>query len=505
MSRWAWLTAITFLYLVPSGVIAGVRPLWHDEIFTLYLSRLPSMHDVWTALSIATDLIPPFFYVITRACVGLLGESNLVLRVPELLGSWVMALCIFRFVERRGSTTDAGLAALFPSSTLASLYVYEGRPTAIVGAFAGLALLAWQAAGVGWRGRATTGAAAPSAAGRAMAIMGLAASLMAAVAVHYYALLLPVPFVIAELARSWRAGRMDLPVYVAIMLAPLPLLVLRPQVSGGLAYATAFWSRPFIGTIVEFYQLAYGPASGVFVALLVVAGLVPVVGRTPAAVPDEGPAFTMPETLLAAGLASMPIAAVLLALVTLPIFSPRYVLWSVIGASVLFAGAARRLFGARAWASVLVAVVIAGGLLRGNFRAYNEARSQRADLAALVTFLRDKATLDVPLVVVQPAEFLELHLIAPPDLASRLVYLVDSAASIRRTQQDTADRALLSLSRFARLHVEPYEVFRASQPRFQAYVRDGRGWWLMGELPDRAVQIRARRGAFLLWDVDLHH
>ena len=28
-----------------------VKPLWNDELFTLYLSRLPDMKTVWAALS----------------------------------------------------------------------------------------------------------------------------------------------------------------------------------------------------------------------------------------------------------------------------------------------------------------------------------------------------------------------------------------------------------------------------------------------------------------------
>jgi hypothetical protein len=511
-ARRLWLLAASALYLVPASMVATVRPLWHDEIFTLYLSRLPSFHQLWSALAAGTDLLPPLSYVITRACLAAFGQSPVVLRLPEILGSWVMGLCLFRFVERRASTAEAGLAMLFPLSTLASLYTYEARPTAIVGAFAALALVSWQAATDGRR--------------RGPALLVLAFSVAAAVATHYYALFLLGPFLVAEVVRAMvnaqaaerttereRSGRasrgagapgdkiFDYPVLAALACAVLPLAILRPQIASGIAYSSAFWAKPVLGTIVEFYQIVFTPTGGVLAALLVL-GAIARVSRRPETPADLEEAYPRHEVAALVTLTAMPIVAILLAIVTLPVFSPRYALWCVLGAAVLFSWLARTWFARSSLPAIVLAVVVAGGLLRGDYRALNEARAEDRDLDALATFLTTNAA-PGPIVVAQPAEFLELGQRAPADLARRLLYLTDSAASIRQTGQDTADRALSSLGTIAPVHVEPFEAYLQTHRTFQIYVRDGRGWWIMAELPSSSTTIRARQGPYLLWDVNL--
>jgi hypothetical protein len=113
-----WLLSVTSaLYLVIAGLTAARKQLENDELFTLNIARLPSLAEVWSALLTGAEQLPPFFYMLTRAVLSLLGESNLALRLPAILGFWVMGLCLFRFVSKR-STALYGLAAmLFPLTT----------------------------------------------------------------------------------------------------------------------------------------------------------------------------------------------------------------------------------------------------------------------------------------------------------------------------------------------------------------------------------------------------
>ena len=90
-----FLAGFSILYLAVTGLLASQKPLWNDELYTLYIARLPSMTDVWDALSTGAEQLPPFFYVLTRASLALFGTNELSLRLPEVIGFWIMGLCLF--------------------------------------------------------------------------------------------------------------------------------------------------------------------------------------------------------------------------------------------------------------------------------------------------------------------------------------------------------------------------------------------------------------------------
>ena len=93
------LCGFSVLYLVGTCIIASQKLLWNDELFTLYISRLPSLSAIWSALVTGADQSPPLFFIITRASLLLFGANHLAVRLPEVLGFWIMSLCLFRFVS----------------------------------------------------------------------------------------------------------------------------------------------------------------------------------------------------------------------------------------------------------------------------------------------------------------------------------------------------------------------------------------------------------------------
>ena len=69
--REVWfLAGFSILYLAVTCLVAAQKPLWNDELYTLYIVRLPGVSDVWAALSTGAEQIPPFFYVLTRASLA---------------------------------------------------------------------------------------------------------------------------------------------------------------------------------------------------------------------------------------------------------------------------------------------------------------------------------------------------------------------------------------------------------------------------------------------------
>src|SRR5580704_9894593 len=140
------LFSFSALYFVVTCFCASQKLFWIDELYTLYLSRLPDMTSLWAALKQGVDFNPPLFYILTRLSESLFVEVLIAIRLPEIIGFWVFCLCLFRFVSTRTSVLAGAIAMLFPMVTTAWFYAYEARPHGIVLGFAGIALVCWQSA-----------------------------------------------------------------------------------------------------------------------------------------------------------------------------------------------------------------------------------------------------------------------------------------------------------------------------------------------------------------------
>jgi hypothetical protein len=87
------------------------RPFWFDEIFTLYISRLPDLGSIWSACTHGVDFNPPLLYLLTRWSQAVFGANELGARIPQVVGYWVFCLCLYRFVSMRTNAL-AGFIAL---------------------------------------------------------------------------------------------------------------------------------------------------------------------------------------------------------------------------------------------------------------------------------------------------------------------------------------------------------------------------------------------------------
>ncbi|MBV9609568.1 MAG: glycosyltransferase family 39 protein, partial [Acidobacteria bacterium] len=248
-ARAVLLIAFSVVYWASTLFIAHARLLWNDELFTLYISKLPTFSAVWGALSTGAEQTPPLFYVITRAFLSVFGMSSIALRLPETIGYWVMSLCVFFVVARRSGNLHAFVAMLFPLVTSAYFYAYEARPYGLLLGFAGLSLLAWQHLAENDR--------------RRVWLVVLALSLAASVAVHYYGIFTVVPLAVGELTRSITRRRVDVVVWVAFAFSVLPLAFVLPLIRAGMSHAGVFWSPALWNSIPEFYRSVLSPSAAV--------------------------------------------------------------------------------------------------------------------------------------------------------------------------------------------------------------------------------------------------
>jgi Dolichyl-phosphate-mannose-protein mannosyltransferase len=482
------LCGFSILYLVVTCLIASRKPMWNDEFFTYYLAVLPHLSDLWSALLSGGELIPPLVHLITRASVALLGVNHISIRLPEVLGFWVMSLCLFQFVSKRSSALYGFVAMLLPLFTGAYDYATEARPYALVLGFSGLSLLCWQAAAEGHA--------------RIRALIGLAASLVAAVSSHYYAVLLFVPLAIGEGVRSRSLRRLDLPIWLALGSAMVPLLLHLPLITTiynkAATFQTypAFWARPSWGAIQSFYSQLLAPAILPLVAVLMLSALYSIPDPSTPRRRTQGsrPPLPLHEMAAAFGFTAIPVAAVLLAKLVTGVFTDRYALPAVIGFGIVLAVAAAGIQAGRALIGVALILFLSASFMVRGIRVYRSEATISAGQAHIHEFLRSAREHDLPIVVSDPHTFMPLAYYAPPELAARLVYLADPGLSLRYLGDNIADQGMLELKPWFPVKIEQYGPYVASQRRFLVYGDLGGLNWLLNELiaADMRIELRGR-------------
>jgi mannosyltransferase len=301
------------------------RPgLWTDELATWGMATTP-WSEFWPVLRYVDAVLAPY-YVLMHLWVSAFGDSDLALRLPSLLAMVASAALIGGLGARLAGPTAgtlAGLAfAVLPST---SRYGAEVRPyalTVLVGCVATwLLVLAWERPTfVRWAGY-----------GLAVAVLG---------SLHIVAVLLVAAhawLVGAWKRRLWWRFALAAGVGVAVI---TPLLVYGSRQRHQVAYIAPVG----VGSAVPYAQVVFG---GVAIALLVaLLGLFGLPLRFPSAV------FT--------AWAVVPPLALIVVSAVLPMFLPRYLVYTTPGWCVLAGVALARLH--PQWSLMLMLVVAGLGL-----------------------------------------------------------------------------------------------------------------------------------------------
>ena len=493
-ARRAWsLAGLSILYLSVTGLVASYRPLWNDELYTLYIARLPGLSDVWAALSTGAEQTPPFFYVLTRASLALFGQSELSLRLPAVAGFWIMALCLFCFVSNRASALYGFVAMLFPLVTGSYYYASEARPYGLVLGFSGVALLCWQAA--------------TNDEGRLLPTAGLGVSLAAAVSCHYQAIFVLLPLALAEAVRSLILRRVALRIWAALALSVAPLLGFLPLIERAASYSSTFWAKPRWALIPEFYYSLLAPSVMALLALLVLSALYPATARSRHHPATHPPAPRPQELAAAFGFMAIPIVAVVLSMLATGAFTDRYALPAVLGGSLLVAFSARWSSYDRPAITAILILALCASFVSLGVKSLVTIATMREAQAHTIAFLRSEGMSELPIAVSDQHAFVSLAHYAPRDIASRLVYLADPAKALTYLGHNSVERGALDLLKpWFHLPIEDYRAYIASRHRFLVYGSPGHFLnWLLSDLTTsrRTIELRGRDHASLLFLVSL--
>lgn len=455
--------AIVFYFVMTA--LGSMRQLWHDELFTYYIARSPSMSRFWEAIRL--DLNPPLSYLAVRASLALFGDGAYAARLPSILAFLAASLCFYRFVSRRLRPVYGMLAMLVFWSTPFLYYATEARPYAFIFAFFGMAMLAWQ--------RATE----PARPWGAVVLLGLAICGM--MLSHFFALFYLAPFCLAELLRVYRSRKVDWPMWAALLLPCLIVLIYLPVIS---RYREVVLVPPsFEASPIKMLGFVYRSLEPESLALLIAicAGVLAAVRRNRAR-----PLLNQVELVFTAGLFVIPVLVTVSLMRSHGAAFARYIgptvfAWGLLVAFFLAIETnLSRVAAAVACCALLL--YLAGLNIVAPFRT--AWRASRATIAAAPPIQQVRP--DLPLVAASGLTFLEMDKYSDPSTVARLHYLTDRDLAIRYAHA-TLFEGFPALKRYfpIRAAVDPYPQFVAEHPRFLVlgtvdYPED----WLLRELLD---------------------
>jgi hypothetical protein len=289
--------------------------------------------------------------------------------------------------------------------------------------------------------------------------------------------------------------------------------VFLPLIQSSRGLSVTFWAKPRWFFMASFYQnLLALTASGaifLFVGVLLLLTIYAIVCSSVAAAPRPRAVSRIPayELVAALGYLAIPGLAVLLAKLVTGAFTDRYAIAAVLGLAMIIPWGAYVILDRRATMGIaLAAALFSWFVYKDGIEPVLIGRQELAGLHGTFEFLRTAAPGDLPLVIASPHVFFQLSHYAPPELASRFVYLVDTAASLRYLKTNTAELGMQEFRRWTPMLIQDYRSYVRAHPRFLLYGGLGAGrWpWLVPHLVATRARLRllAVDGAFPLFLVD---
>jgi hypothetical protein len=452
------LLGLSALFFATAVLRARATPFWHDEIYTVLLSRVPTVWDVWRAARDGVDLMPPLNLFLTRALEALPGPELVSSRLPAMIGFWTMSMVVFGLVRARSNVLVAGSAALLPWFTQGYRYSYEARGYGVMLALFALLLWSWSEAARGHR--------------RRLWLPVFAVVCAASLWNHYFAVVTFVPVAAGELYRCVRTRSPDWPLWMsgAVGLAccgPLVLLVRNASAQGATYWRHATWAD--VGATYWFLFHNLWSLDRWVIVLLVGAIAFGFLRGRFALPPSIAPGHEVVAGVIAVCMPAMTVGLGWL----IGGFTPRYALPAVVSCAIVTPLAVWWLSRKSPVVEGVLLIVLTIGVVQPSidlFRHPMPFHDPIADRPMLTEHLRASS----PVVVAGTVQFLELWYYAPPEVRSRLWYVADPDRARQYIRWDTGDRAYIKLARWAPITIRTYEEL-ANQRVFTLY-DNGLGW-----------------------------
>jgi Dolichyl-phosphate-mannose-protein mannosyltransferase len=473
------LSIFSICYFVAMFALAQRKLFWFDELFTYYLTTLPSMDAVVAELAKGVDHHPPSYFLLMRAASSLWPDPHVSFRIPSIVGYWLLSISLFRFVTRRTSAVYGTTAMLAPY-VVTHVWAADARPYGPAVGLLAVGFAAWQSATLPAK--------------RSWSLILLAVGIAGAISTSYYAVLALVPLGIAELIRTVQRRTIDLPMWLAMGAGAAVSLLYLPLVIGSVSGFDPYnWARPSFAALLGMYEDFFESAIWFWLGCLLFVAVLVILQRW-ARKRKDGIECELPaaEVALGAGLLLLPVLGLAVALAVTKTITTRYVISTVTGFSMLVAFLAFR----AARGSAIAGLAIASATLLSSMFSWHlewRAAPQVSNRIKAVSSLLDHApddTASLPVVFESPMQLFEVCHYSDRALTERFVFLVDPESALFYSGTRYTGHGLTSLQRYAPMRTESFASFRQAHPRFLLYETPWLAGYVLPKLLDEGAQLR---------------
>ena len=500
----AWI--LLLLTAAVALIWSHVKLLSQDEIFVLQTDSVSSVRElIHIQRNFPISLDPLVFHLLAHAATRVFGPTALALRLPSILGFLLMQVCIFVAARRIAGPiagSRAGLIAMaFPALTATLFYAPEARPYGLLLGFYALAFVAWQSA-------------TRTAQRRTGQLIILAAAIALTLNTHYFGVLILVPIVLAELARTLARRRIDIPIATAILIGCAGIVFALPFQHAAGEFRKHYYNAGAISlrAITQAYRslfvsyttqpLAVQRLEAVLLSIFAIVLILVFIRR----IRSSAIALPPPELVFLLALVALPLFGVLLAIFVTHSIEVRYVLSAIIAVAIFFSIAVEPLLcgpqlHTRISATTLTALLAFGILLTGFIRIRDEQQKSSRTLASLILPPSLKTQLlsmpDGHLFIQDMGHFEVASYYEPdPEVRRRIALLYSRDEELKYDLHDTASLTADHMQHFTRFTIVSFKQLEA-MPGEHMLVLYHSGWdWTDQALAANDIHHTPYRSAF---------
>jgi len=489
-----WIVTSILAMMGMLGIVkAYYKPLWLDEIMGVLIAKVPLRSDIWAICKAGVDNQPPLYHYAMRSSIQFFGNDALGTRVPSLVGYLLFSLCLYWFVSRRASRLYGVAAMLFPWTTRCWYYATEGRPYGLMLGCAGIAAVCWQS--IVMRRR------------RGLMLAGLCLSLTCALNLHYYAVLLFVPFGIAEAVRTYRQRKWDIPVWIALAAPLLVLLAYLPVIRAakantGIPYAP--FARANLPVTVWYFAADFLQSSLVPLICLGVLYFVVQIYSRPSSTAQLARAAVakrlelIPEAFLVLGFTCFPVFAALLSRFVTHIFFSRYAIGGIFGFALLLGFCAWLAFGDQKEPALALVAIFAVLVLHDRiFDDYRTLLGDRANPArvGIPQRIHGRAQVDgLPIVATNLDDYMGFYYYGDSAFRKRVFYVSSEELAKQYLGFTFHERMMIGSAPYFGTQVVDYNKFVGEHPRFYVFGTLQFSEWVVPKLMADGAELRLVQG-----------
>jgi len=453
---------------------ALIRPLWYDEICTLLLARQEHLSTLWQGVVHGADCQPLVFYLLERAAAAFIRNENLAYRDASILGFAVTLVCLFVAVRTHKGAAIALVCAAIPlASILFDMLAVEARGYSLLVACIAFAVVCYQRAP----------------ARRWVILLGL--SLVLAESFHYFAVFAFLPFFLAEAARYGMTRELRRGVWIALLSGFVPLACFWPVLSAFQKYYGPYiWSKPTLEAALgsySWYFLMPEENPGAYLAAIAGAAVLFTMAAAlrKTSRGERSAGAPVHELTLVLGLLSLPLVGFAAAIIAHSGMIAKYMVPSLLGFPLALGFALPRL---PRWGFLLPAVsaaLLLFVLVPQERQFWSDYDGQLISPAPFVEdFVAAGGHAELPVVVSDAHDFLQLQHYCDPGWRKRFVSVLDPEQAVVITGNDSADKQLALLRQYTSLPIYDFQPFLAEHPQFLVYSGGGglEGDWWPGRL-----------------------